>query len=190
METFSALLAICAGNSPVPGEFPSQRPVTRSFHISFDLRMNKRLGKQSWGWWFETPSRPLWRQCNVLLPIAVLVVVRYCSSHNYTTYTYVIAIFLPGRWHSHGRCTQELLVYRPFRKIGKLPQNNIRWAFTWDFYWSINWFSAAKISFKTELTLYQFWTSLVTPEVARAWCQLYVTDGSGGCHNDNTGCRQ
>ena len=38
METFSALLAICAGNSPVPGEFPAQRPVTRSFHVFFDLR--------------------------------------------------------------------------------------------------------------------------------------------------------
>ena len=34
METFSALLAICAGNSPVTGEFPAQRPVTRSFDIS------------------------------------------------------------------------------------------------------------------------------------------------------------
>ena len=34
METLSALLAICAGNSPVPGEFPTQRPVTRSFDIS------------------------------------------------------------------------------------------------------------------------------------------------------------
>ena len=33
METFSALLAICAGNSPVPGEFPAQRPVTRSFGV-------------------------------------------------------------------------------------------------------------------------------------------------------------
>ena len=43
METFSALLAICAGNSPVPGEFPTQRPVTRSFDIYFDLRPNKRL---------------------------------------------------------------------------------------------------------------------------------------------------
>ena len=31
METFSALLAICAGNSPVPGEFPAQRPATRSW---------------------------------------------------------------------------------------------------------------------------------------------------------------
>ena len=64
METFSALLAFCAGSSPVPGEFPTQRPVTRSFDVFFDLRPNKRLGKQWWGWWFETPSCPLWRQCN------------------------------------------------------------------------------------------------------------------------------
>ena len=67
METLSALLAICAGNSPVPGEFPTQRPVTRSFGVFFDLRLNKRLSKQSWGWWFETLSRPLWRQCNATM---------------------------------------------------------------------------------------------------------------------------
>ena len=53
METFSALLAICAGNSPVPDEFPTQRPVMRSFDVFLDLRLNKRLSKQSWGWWFE-----------------------------------------------------------------------------------------------------------------------------------------
>ena len=64
METFSALLAISAGNSPVPGEFPAQRPVMRSFAVFFDLRLNKRLCKQSWGWWFETLSRPLWRHRN------------------------------------------------------------------------------------------------------------------------------
>ena len=43
---------------------PPQRPVTRNFDVFFDLRLNKRLSKQSWGWWFETPSRPLWRHCN------------------------------------------------------------------------------------------------------------------------------
>ena len=43
---------------------PSQRPVTRSFDIFFDLRLNKRLSKQSWGLWFETPARSLWRHCN------------------------------------------------------------------------------------------------------------------------------
>ena len=64
METFSALLDICAGNSSVTGEFPAQRPVTRSFDAFFDLRPNKRLNKQWWGWWFETPSRSLWRYCN------------------------------------------------------------------------------------------------------------------------------
>ena len=43
---------------------PAQRPVTRSFDVFFDLRLNKRLSKQPWGWWFETPSWSLWRQCN------------------------------------------------------------------------------------------------------------------------------
>ena len=60
----SALLALCAGNSPVTGEFPAQRPVTRSFDIFFGLRLNKRLSKQSCGWWFETPSCLLWRHRN------------------------------------------------------------------------------------------------------------------------------
>ena len=64
METFSALLALCARNSPVPGEFPAHRSVTRSFDVFFDLRLNKRLSKQSWGWWFETQSGSLWRHCN------------------------------------------------------------------------------------------------------------------------------
>ena len=65
-ETFSALLAICAGNSPVPGEFSAQRPVTRSFDVLFDPGLNKQLGKQLWGWWFETLSCSLWRHCNDL----------------------------------------------------------------------------------------------------------------------------
>ena len=64
MEIFSTLLALCAGNSPVTGEFPAQRPVTRSFDVFSDLHPNKRLSKQSSGWWFETPSRSLWRHCN------------------------------------------------------------------------------------------------------------------------------
>ena len=44
-----------------PGEFPTQRPVTRRFDVFFDLRLNKWLSKQPWGWWFETPSWSLWR---------------------------------------------------------------------------------------------------------------------------------
>ena len=61
---FSMLLAICVENSSVTGEFTAQRPVTRSFDVFFDLRLNKRLSKQPWGWWFETPSCSLWRHCN------------------------------------------------------------------------------------------------------------------------------
>ena len=57
--TLSALLDLCAGNSPV-----TEWPVTRNFDVSFDLRLNKWSIKQSLGWWFETPSRSLWRQCN------------------------------------------------------------------------------------------------------------------------------
>ena len=49
METFSALLALCVGNSPVTGEFPSQRPVTLGFDVFFDLRLNKRLSKHEAG---------------------------------------------------------------------------------------------------------------------------------------------
>ena len=64
METFSAELAICARNSPVTGEFPTQRPVTRSFAVLFDLRLNIRLSIQWRGWWFETPVRLSWRHCN------------------------------------------------------------------------------------------------------------------------------
>ena len=82
METFSALLAICAGNSPVTGEFPTQRPVTRSFDVYFDLCPNERLSKQSWGWWFETLSRSLWRHRNEYREWAACanVLVRYCEA--------------------------------------------------------------------------------------------------------------
>ena len=68
METFSALLAFCAGNSPVTGEFPAQGPVTRSFDGFFDLSLSKRLNKQSRRRWFETPSCSLWRHCNDMAP--------------------------------------------------------------------------------------------------------------------------
>ena len=47
-----------------PGEIPTQRPVTRSFDVFFDLRLNNPLCKQPWGWWFETLSRSLWRHRN------------------------------------------------------------------------------------------------------------------------------
>ena len=80
METFSALLSICAGNSPVIGEFPAQRSVTRSFGVFFDVRLNKRLSKQSWGWWFETPLCPSRRHCYAHYQFFVFLLVT-CRSH-------------------------------------------------------------------------------------------------------------
>ena len=63
-----------------PGEFPTQRPVTRSFHVFFDLRLNKQFSKQPWGWWFETPSWSLWRQCNTLGRCGVCAPKHACST--------------------------------------------------------------------------------------------------------------
>ena len=64
METCSALLAFVRGiHRWLRG---IHRPVTRGFDVFFDLRLNKRLSKQSRRRWFETPSRSLWRHCNVV----------------------------------------------------------------------------------------------------------------------------
>ena len=87
MGTFSALLAICAGNSSFTGEFPAQRPVTRSFDVFFHLRMDKRLSKPSRRWWLETPSCSLWRHSNdndtwSIYPVLSLFVT---SNYIYTT---------------------------------------------------------------------------------------------------------
>ena len=61
---FSAPLALYEGNSPVTSEFPSLRPVTRSFGVFFDQCLNKRLSTQSRRRWFETSSHSFWRLCN------------------------------------------------------------------------------------------------------------------------------
>ena len=77
MEAFSALLDLCAGKSLVTGLFPAQRPETRSFDVFFHLYLNKRLSKQSRGWWFETPLRSLWRHCNDYLQCADVIESRH-----------------------------------------------------------------------------------------------------------------
>ena len=86
-QTFSALLDLCEGNSPVTGEFSSQRPMTLSFDIFFDLRPNKRLSKPSRHQLFETPSRSLWRHCNVHSdvqnsPLIVIYNDSWCTRYN------------------------------------------------------------------------------------------------------------
>ena len=77
METFSALLVLWAGSSPATGEFPSQRPVTRSFDVLLDLRLNKRLGKQSRRQWFESRSRSPLRHCIVVRCLVLMLLYFY-----------------------------------------------------------------------------------------------------------------
>ena len=64
MEPFSALLVLCAGNSPVTGEFPHKGQWRGALMFSLICAWINGWVNQSWGWWFETPSRPLWCHCN------------------------------------------------------------------------------------------------------------------------------
>ena len=66
MKAFSASLALCEGIPPFTSGIPSHMPVTRSFDVFFDLRLNKRLNKQSRRRWAETPSRSSWCDCHAI----------------------------------------------------------------------------------------------------------------------------
>ena len=92
METFSALPAICAG---ITGEFPPQRPVMRSFDVFFDLRLNKRLGKQAWGWWLRRHHAHYDVTVMLYLYVYLLYLYVYLLTA-YTIYVYVNMSVLCG----------------------------------------------------------------------------------------------
>ena len=124
MKTFSALVAICAGNSPVPGEFPTQRPVTRSFDVFFDLRVNKRLSKQSWGCWFGKPANSLWRHSNVILHPGLIL---DCMISG----VYISFIIPPASTKLKGGilvspCPSVRLSVRPSVRLSVCGQNRVR----------------------------------------------------------------
>ena len=123
METFSALLVLCAGNSPVTGEFPAQRAVTRSVCVFIDQRLNKRLSIPLWGWWIEKPSRPLWCHCN-----GSRLMLRYSQLRSHLNFL-DISLWAIARFESvsnacHNVCSLGcsvdlcelvyLIIYRPF----------------------------------------------------------------------------
>ena len=105
-----------------PGEFPTQRPVTRSFDVFFDPSLNKRFSKRPWGWWFETPSWSLWRRCNQT----------YGQTTIWWAYLSVLIIKSPGKCGSNCKsvifeaisqnCSMEI-----FAKIGirRIPHHLI-----------------------------------------------------------------
>ena len=112
METFSALLTLCAGTSPVTDEFHAQRPVTRSFDVFFDLRVNKRLSEQSWGWWFETPARSLWRHCNSVL------------TYQLWSNTGIVNALVPIQWKFWSLVAPEVVKRQPPEQWRNFRQND------------------------------------------------------------------
>ena len=89
----SPLLVLCEGNSTVTGEFPSQRPVTRSFEVFFDLHLNKWLNNPSRRRWFETPSCSLWRHCNVLDKKFEIEKITISYGESFSVRLYALALF-------------------------------------------------------------------------------------------------
>ena len=71
METFSALLALCVGNSSVTVNSPHRGQWREALMFSLTCALNnERLNKQSWGWWFESTLHSLWRHCHAKISIA------------------------------------------------------------------------------------------------------------------------
>ena len=123
METFSALLAICVGNSPVPGEFPAQRPVTRSFDAFFDLHPNKRLSEQMWGWWFETLSHSLWRHCNDTPTVSHTTTYRGEGNYKNSLHSIIFHFYIMTtnfRWYNN--ISQILMPYKTWVYYNKFDE--------------------------------------------------------------------
>ena len=102
-----------------PGEFPTQRPVTRSFDVIFDLRLNKRLSKQPRGWWFETPSCPFWRHgngWNYLFQLSSMVI----------------------SWNENASCTRTFMC--PWWLLEQPVGQTLEWPVSWNVtqYWNIS----------------------------------------------------
>ena len=114
----SPLLGLRAGNSWATAEFPSQKPVMRSFGVFFDRHLDKPRSKQSWRRWFETPWHSLWRHCNEYAICVTITLMRHhlintaielrvlCYAH-VTSFWWRIVVFQTGTrrltWSSCGR---------------------------------------------------------------------------------------
>ena len=80
--------------------------MTRSFYVFFDLRLNERLSKHSWGWWFETPSRSLWRH--------FMKTGNGCHSQHFTCID--TRCIFSGEWVLQTKSLQRIFVAEPLPK--------------------------------------------------------------------------
>ena len=122
-QSHSSLLALCSRNSLVTGQFTS-RPVTQSFDVFFDLPLNKRLSKQSWGWWFEMPSCSLWH---------------HCSEWNTSQKSGKWFLLNYWNWHTDGWSNRQILVTTKTQAIKK-NKNIFLFCFVFDCIFSIRLF--------------------------------------------------
>ena len=136
----SALLVLCEGNPPATGGFPSQMPVTRCFDVFFDLRLNKRLNKQSRRRRFETPLHSLWRHCNI---ISFYIGSHYEDQVGHPSFypTFPERYFLNMHLTHWGRVTH--ICVRDLTTIGSdngLNQcsNIVNWTFRTNLQWNLN----------------------------------------------------
>ena len=122
MDTFSALLTLCVGNSPVFDDF-------------FDLRLNKQLRKQSWGWWFETPSHSLWRHWSVCRysGINVLIWLQIYKICNVAWVTNSIHLLVNGNTVNSTPDTLYMCFIFPCLWSNVVNSIYLRWILTWEF---------------------------------------------------------
>ena len=97
-------------NLPVTGGFPSQRPVTRSFDVFFDLRLNKRPSKQSRRQWFDAIVL-------IMTSLQWTGNIGACSLVRHTTvsrigYAILVPVWLPYRRHLFKSITPTSLRWR------------------------------------------------------------------------------
>ena len=109
METFSALLALCKGNSSVTGEFPSQSPVlARSCNVFFDLHLSKRLSKQSRRRWFETPWCLLWHHRILTCQLSCTRVLSQSSGGNGNSAGRIVKFYQQNIFKIHPKQVHQL----------------------------------------------------------------------------------
>ena len=106
METFSMLLALWVGNQPINCGFLSQSPVTRGFDVFCDVRLAKRMNKQSRRQWFDTPSRSLWCHCNALIWNSI-------DLHNTDSLLGMLKMNPNAKQHLSGCKKCDTVVFRP-----------------------------------------------------------------------------
>ena len=112
METFSALLAICAGIHRSPVISPTKAS-DADLMFSLICVLNKRLSKQWWGWWFKTPSRPLWRHCNAPTISAVVATTFYHQISGNVEATKLCYITVSLKFKRDSLSTQQISVTMP-----------------------------------------------------------------------------